>query len=194
MVMPSLCTLGDKAGGVRSLGRVCLALLPWITLCGTACVVLTTTSCSTAKDTQAQPKPAETSQTTQSLGGTENACQELSRAETRLFEEFTAKVKAVDDEAATWPEYIPYRDRVLANGGTPPEHSTFQRKRYKRLLPILIGYYNHEISVWQGHGAAIRGCSGPALDKLRQEGLEDVQAMPDTIAGYQKELRSRDSR
>jgi hypothetical protein len=118
----------------------------------------------------------------------EKACQDLDRAEFRSLDEFTAKTKVVEDEALKWPEFIPYRDKVLANGGTPLKHSAFQRKRYEHLLPIMIEYRDHEISVWKTNEAAVRGCSGAALDKLRQEGLEGIQGMTDTIDGYQKEL------
>jgi hypothetical protein len=121
----------------------------------------------------------------------EKACQELDRAEFRSLDEFTAKVKVVDDEALKWPEFIPYRKKVLANGGKPLRHSAFQRKRYEHLLPMMIEYRDHEISVWVNKEASVRGCSGAELDKLRQEGLEGIRGMADTIDGYQKELKFR---
>jgi hypothetical protein len=122
---------------------------------------------------------------------TEKACQELDRAAFRSLDEFTAKAKAVEDKALKWPEFVPYQEKVLANGGTPLKHSAFQRKRYEHLLPIMIEYRDHEISVWRTNETAVRGCSGAALDKLRQEGLEGIRGMSDTIDGYEKELNIR---
>ena len=138
--------------------------------------LLIATSCSTV-DTEAS--------------AIEKACQELDRAEFRSLDEFTAKTKAVEDQALKWPEFMPYRDKVLANGGTPLKHSTFQRKRYEHLLPIMIEYRDHEMSVWRTNETAVRGCSGAALDKFRQEGLEGIRGMSDTIDGYEKELKIR---
>ena len=121
----------------------------------------------------------------------EKACQELDRAEFRSLDDFTAKTKVVEDQALKWPEFLLYRDKVLANGGKPLKHSAFQRKRYGHLLPIMIEYRDHEISVWTTNEASIRGCSGAVLDKLRQEGLEGIRGMTDTIDGYQKEIKFR---
>lgn len=104
--------------------------------------VLSLTSCSTG-DTHAS--------------AVETSCQDLDRSELRSLDEYMAKRKAVEDEAQNWPEFVTYRDKVLANGGTPLKDSVFQRKRHKRLLPIMIEWRDLQISVWKTNQLAVKG-------------------------------------